>query len=152
MGVTTRKKNDSYKRSSLQNKRLSETLKRKYAAGWKPFSDEWKLERSIDMKRRWRSGEMAEKTKITSIKKYGVEHWTQTAIARQNLSLRLSQKIYSPAMRRNMSLGARRRIRTRRESLYTFANGGIRQDLNCYFRSNWEANFRICLVIRGIMK
>lgn len=40
-----------------------------------------------------------------------------------------------------MSLGAQKRLRTRRETLYTSAHGGTRYDLQMYFRSNWEANF-----------
>jgi len=39
-----------------------------------------------------------------------------------------------------MSLGARRRLRTKRETLYTSARGGFRDDVGQYFRSGWEAN------------
>jgi hypothetical protein len=39
-----------------------------------------------------------------------------------------------------MSIGASKRVRTKRE-LYTNGVGGFRDDLQQYFRSNWEANF-----------
>jgi hypothetical protein len=41
----------------------------------------------------------------------------------------------------DQSIGARKRLRTKRETHYTSANGGYRDDLKIYVRSGWEANF-----------
>lgn len=49
-----------------------------------------------------------------------------------------------------MSISAARRVRTKRETLYTSARGGIRSDLNVYFRSCWEANFARILQGSGV--
>lgn len=48
-----------------------------------------------------------------------------------------------------MSIAAQNRLRTKRETLYTSAKGGFREDLNCYFRSMWEANFARVLTLQG---
>ena len=47
-----------------------------------------------------------------------------------------------------MRLGAARRIRNAR-SHYELGNGGFRDDLGHYVRSNWEANFARIMKIQG---
>src|SRR3990167_3875993 len=50
-------------------------------------------------------------------------------------------RVHTDETRRRMSISAGKRVRTKRETNYTSAKGGIREDLNQYFRSNWEANY-----------
>lgn len=69
------------------------------------------------------------------------KHWTKTNEGKQRISKLLTGRIHSAQSRANMSRGARRRLRTKRETLYTSAKGGYRSDLCRYFRSCWEANF-----------
>lgn len=152
LGVATRMKNDSYERTPEQNRKLSASMKLKYADGWQPASSEWKQRRSEDMKRRWASGLMASQTKAAALKKYGVEHWTKSDEGRAAISKLHSGRRYSKDVRRKMSLSARRRLRTKRETLYTSARGGCRADLGgMYFRSNWEANFARIMNYRGVV-
>jgi DNA-directed RNA polymerase subunit RPC12/RpoP len=109
--VKTRKESGSYVRSDAQNEKLSESLRKKYESGWNPNTEEHREKLSQQMKSRWSDGTMAEKTKETSLRKYGVYHHTQ-------------RKEYVNAAAK-----------------FSFAKQGYRKDLNVYFRSAWEANF-----------
>lgn len=109
--VESRKQNGTYIRSKEQNEKLSATLKKKYESGWNPNTEEHCKKLSASMKRRWSDGSMAEKTKETSLQKFGVLHHTQRA--------------------EYIKMVAK----------FSFAKRGFREDLGCYFRSSWEANF-----------
>ena len=116
--VATRQARGSYERTAEQNEKLSRTLKKKYESGWNPNTDELKSKMSINMKAAWASGSFREKSRRACLKKYGTDHWMQ------------SEKAYKMLVKR---------IQT------SWAKQGYREDLDCYFRSSWEANFaRIC--------
>jgi len=143
--VSTRKHNGSYKRTKEQNKKLSESLKKKYKDGWNPNTEEHKKKLSKIMKDAWASGEFESKSKKTCLKKYGKDHWMKTDKAKEYFSNSQKGKIISSETKTKMAISASKRIRTGKEKNFTNGNGYFRKDLNCYFRSNWEANFaRIC--------
>jgi hypothetical protein len=140
--TNSRKESGSYASSDEQRKKISATLKEKYAAGWNPNTDEHREKLSRQMKERWIDGTMAEKTKETSLKRYGVEHWTKSEDGKKSSSNLHKGRKHSDSIRRRMSISASNRVRNKRETLYTSAKGGRREDLNgAYFRSCWEANF-----------
>lgn len=138
-GVITRKENGSYKRTEAQNKKLSETLKQQYKSGKRKFSEDALENLSNGLKERWASGEMKKKSKETCMKKYGVTHWTKTKKAKDIMSELHKGRIFSLETKKNMSRSAAKRIK--KYKMYSFGNGGFREDLGIYVRSNWEANF-----------
>jgi len=138
-GVKTRKSNGSYERTEEQNKKLSETLKRQYDNGERKFSKEALEKLSKGLTERWASGEMKNKSQETCLKKYGVDHWTKASQSRIKLSNARKGFKFSKEVRRNMSKAAAKRIK--KYKIYSFGNGGFREDINLYVRSNWEANF-----------
>lgn len=109
--VKTRREAGSYVRTDSQNEKLSESLRKKYESGWNPNTEEHREKLSQQMKSRWSDGTMAEKTKETSLRKYGVYHHTQ------------------------------RDEYVKAAAKFSFAKQGYRDDLRIYFRSSWEANF-----------
>jgi DNA-directed RNA polymerase subunit RPC12/RpoP len=140
--VKTRKESGSYVRSDAQNEKLSESLRKKYESGWNPNTEEHREKLSQQMKSRWSDGTMAEKTKETSLRKYGVDHWTKSEEGKKNSSNLHKGRKHPESIRKKMSMSAANRVRNKRESLYTSAKGGKREDLGgMYFRSCWEANF-----------
>lgn len=147
-GVRTRKKNGSYKRTEEQNRKLSETLKRQYANGERKFSKEALEKLSKGLAERWASGEMKNKSQETCLKKYGVDHWTKASQVKIKLSNARRGFKFSKEVRRNMSKAAAKRIK--KYKIYSFGNGGFREDINLYVRSNWEANFARVLVYNKI--
>lgn len=134
-----RKSNGSYKRTKQQNEKLSISLKEKYKSGWNPNTEEHKLKISKLSKEKWASGEMGKKIKQYYIKKYGVDHWTKSEEGKLKLSKQSKGRVFSDNARHNMSIAAQNRIKFK--SVYTTGNGGIREDIGFYVRSNWEANF-----------
>lgn len=138
-GVKTRKINGSYERSEEQNKKLSATLKRQYDNDERKLSKEVLEKLSKGLKERWASGEMKNKSQETCLKKYGVDHWTKTSQARIKLSNARKGFKFSKEVRNNMSKSAAKRIK--KYKIYSFGNGGFREDIDLYVRSNWEANF-----------
>lgn len=148
--VKTRKEKGSYIRSQEQNEKLSNSLKEKYKDGWNPNTPEHCEKLSNNMKNRWADGSMREKSKESSLKKYGVDHWTKSEGAKDKLSSISKGRKFSIEARKNMSIGASNRVRNKRELTYTSAKGGCREDLNgMYFRSCWEANFARILNLQG---
>jgi hypothetical protein len=144
-GVDTRNENGSYERTDEQNKKLSDTLKKKYASGEIKLSDEGRKRLSDSMKLNWESGNMDKSTKRTCQEKYGVDHWMKTDEAKKQFSERLTGRTYSKETIEKMSIAQCNRVRKGKETLFSNGNGRYREDLDCYFRSNWEANFaRIC--------
>jgi hypothetical protein len=146
--VETRNERGSYVRSEEQNEKLSSTLREKYEAGWDPLTEVGRQKLSSGMKSRWRDGSMRSKSVATTLEKHGVTHWTQSAEGRAILSKKSSGRKFSDATRKNMSLGAARRIRENNNH-YARGNGGFREDLGHYVRSNWEANFARILKLQG---
>lgn len=140
--VKTRKEAGSYVRTASQNEKLSESLRKKYESGWNPNTEEHREKLSQQMKSRWSDGTMAEKTRETSLRKYGVDHWTKSEEGKKNSSDLHKGRKHPEPIRKKMSVSAAKRVRNKRESLYTSAKGGKREDLGgVYFRSCWEANF-----------
>jgi len=146
--VETRRLRGSYVRSEDQNKKLSSTLKKKYMDGWEPLSEEGRQKLSLGMKNRWLNGTMREKSVLTTLEKYGVTHWTQSEEGRKSLSSISKGRKLSDDARKNMSQGAARRIRENNNRCER-GNGGYREDLGHYVRSNWEANFARILRLQG---
>jgi hypothetical protein len=143
--VSTRKNKGSYTRTEEQNKKLSETLKKKYEDGWNPNTKEHKEKLSKIMKNAWASGDFKRKSKETCRQKYGTDHWMKISEAKLKFSDIFTGRKFSIETRKKMSKSAAERIRTGKCKLNSNGNGYFRKDLNCYFRSNWEANFaRIC--------
>jgi hypothetical protein len=147
-GVETRKLNGSYERTEDQNRKLSETLKSQYKSGERKFSKEALEKLSKGLTKRWASGEMKNKTQETCLKKYGVNHWTKSKQAKKKLSNTRKGFKFSKKVRHNMSKAAVKRIKKYR--IYSFGNGGFREDINLYVRSNWEANFARVLKYKKI--
>ena len=140
--VKTRKESGSYARTDAQNEKLSESLRKKYASGWNPNTEEQRKKNSEMMKKGWIDGTIPQKIKETSLKKYGVDHWTKTDKGKNFLSSINKGRKFSKDTRFKMSVSASKRVRDKRETLYTSARGGRREDLGgAYFRSCWEANF-----------
>lgn len=146
--VATRYARGSYERSEEQNEKLSITLKTKYESGWNPNTEEHREKLSEGMKARWQDGSMRKKSVATTLEKYGVEHWAQSEEGKTVLSQRSRGRKFSDETRKNMSQGAARRIRENNNH-YERGNGGFREDLGHYVRSNWEANFARILKIQG---
>ena len=128
--VATRKSNGSYTPTTEQNRKKSETLKELYASGKRVITDHQRKVSSETMKKTWEEGRIDT-----------ANHWSRTEQGKKRISEAGTGRFHSEATRRNMSLSQQKRIRTRRETYYTSAHGGTRQDLGMYFRSNWEANF-----------
>jgi len=138
--VKTRYSRGSYKRSDTQNKKLSDTLRQKYAEGWQPLSDEGRKKLSDSMKSMWQTGKMSEMTKLSCQERYGVEHWTKSTVGKYKLSILNTGRVFSESTRSNMSVAASNRVRQNNNHVQR-GNGGFREDLGHYVRSNWEANF-----------
>lgn len=139
--VQTRKLRGSYACSKAQSEKAIATIRCRYGSFAACQSDESRKKNSEKLKAFWASGEMARKTKETSLMKFGVEHWSQTTIRREFTSKLHAGRVHSSETRKKMSELATKRLLSKREVLYTSANGGFRSDLGLYFRSNWEANF-----------
>jgi hypothetical protein len=91
---------------------------------------------------------MREKTAASSIERWGVEHWTKSEEGRQFASTLHKGRTHKDSARKNMSIGAARRIREN-NSRSERGKGGYREDLGHYVRSNWEANFARILKLQG---
>ena len=148
--VKTRKESGSYARTDKQNEKLSESLRKKYALGWNPNTEEQRKKNSETMKKGWVDGTIPQKMKETCFKKYGEDHWTKTDKAKNFLSSINKGRRFSDDTRLRMSVSASKRVRNKRETFYTSARGGRREDLGgMYFRSCWEANFARILNYAG---
>jgi hypothetical protein len=133
--VAKRHANGNYAQTEEQKEKKRISCKATYASR-DVFSPELRVKFSETMKKNWREG------KIDT-----ANHWSKTPEGKARLSaISLGRKL---GPQPNMSLGAQRRLRTKRETLYTSAHGGTREDLGMYFRSNWEANFARILNLQG---
>jgi hypothetical protein len=133
--VLKRKTLGNYVQSEESKRKKSESVRATYASR-DVFSHKLRQKFSETMKKNWVDGKID-----TS------NHWAKTQEGRARISARVKGKKLGPQP--NMSIAAQNRLRTKRESLYTSANGGIRSDLKCYFRSSWEANFARILNYEG---
>lgn len=125
--VATRHARNSYAQTDKQREKLRVSCKATYASR-DVFSPELRKKFSETMKKNWAEG------RIDTAK-----HWTKTPEGKAKLSA--AHKGVKLGPQPNMSIAASKRVRSKREMLYTSANGGTRPDLGQYFRSNWEANF-----------
>ncbi len=125
--VAKRKARGNYVQTEESKRKKSDSVKSTWATR-EVFSDEVREKLSQTMKRNWAEG------KIDSS-----NHWSKSPEGRAKISARVKGKKLGPQPK--MSIAAQNRLRSKRESLYTSARGGFRSDLNCYFRSSWEANF-----------
>lgn len=118
-------------RTEEQNRKTSESCRRTYAE--RGVSSETRQKLSIANKRARAAG------KFDHIN--GENHWTKRPEAKVKLSAVNKGRVFSLVARQHMSIGARKRLRTKRETHYTSAKGGYRADIGLYVRSGWEANF-----------
>lgn len=137
MMVTSRRSRGNYTQTTEQKQIKRDIMLRLYASGERTTSLELRKKFSETMKRSWISG------KITAD-----NHWAKTLEGRARISARVKGKKLGPQPK--MSLAAQKRLRTKRETLYTSAHGGFRVDLGKYFRSGWEANFARILTNLGL--
>lgn len=135
MMVAKRRSAGTYTWSEEQKQKVRESVKATYASR-AVFTEAHREKFRETMKRNWREGHID-----------ATNHWTKTMEGRARLSAMARGRKLGPQPK--MSLGAQRRLRTKRETLYTSAQGGFRQDLCQYFRSNWEANFARILNLLG---
>jgi hypothetical protein len=136
--VAARRANGTYKTTPEQNEKRAATMRDAYSSGRRLTSDEQRKKFSETMKRTWAEGRID-----TS------NHWSKTPEGKERISRATKGTVHTAESRKNMSLGAQRRLRSKREMLYTSARGGFRDDLGQYFRSSWEANFARVLNHRG---
>lgn len=134
-GVAARRENGSYKRTEEQNEKLSKTLKEQYASGDREITvnqalDWWKIATEEQKKQR------IENRKKTVTKKSGVGHWSQTIEGRKRISEIHSGKHVPPERMKALSQAA-----MKSHNMHSRSKKGIREDLGCFFRSTWEANY-----------
>ena len=146
--VDTRNERGSYIRSVEQNKKLSDTLTKKYENGWNPHTEEVRKKQSDSMKDAWSSGAMKDKSQKKCIEKYGVDHWTKSDEGKKKMSVVNTGRFFSDETRKKMKIASSKRIRDN-NNFSSFARGGIREDLGHYVRSGWEANFARTLIFDG---
>ena len=144
--VIVRKMNGSYKRTKEQNIKMVRSLKKTYEERGYTLSKEHRESNSNSFKRRWASGEQQEKVRKTYLEKYGVDHWTKSVEGRLKLSKQGKGKTVSKEAKKRISIAASKRCAA---TQHTHANGGFRNDLGFYVRSNWEANVARLLKLRN---
>jgi hypothetical protein len=135
-GVSQRHAKGSYERTEEQNRKMVEAMQKIREAGGCQISDEKKKLLSEKLKKSWASGEQAKKQKKTCIEKYGVEHHMKLPEFRNLTKIRQTGRKISEQTRKKYSEHARRQ-----NHRFSRCRGGIRNDLNTYFRSSWEANY-----------
>lgn len=133
--ISKRKERNNYSQSEESKRKKSISVRNTYATKV-VFSVELRAKFSETMKKNWATG------KITSD-----NHWAKTQKGKQFLSNCFKGKKLGRQIK--MSLAAQKRLRTKRETHYSSARGGFRSDLNCYFRSMWEANFARILTFQN---
>jgi len=143
--VNKRNKNGSYIMNLEQKQKISSSLKESYENGSRLVTIS---EAHEAVKDKDRTCERIKRQKQTNVKKYGVEHWSQTLEGRKKISKIHSGKICSPEQLKKMSLASREKLKN--TNMYSLSKKGIRKDLNCFFRSTWEANYARYLNFIGI--
>lgn len=117
IGVNKRKSKGSYIRTEKQNQRLSDSIRKIVEASGKIFKIRGK-------KREW------------YLQKHGVSHWSQTPEGRKRISEIHSGKKQPPGHQRRMVEAS-----LKSQNVHSRSKKGIREDLGCFFRSTWEANY-----------
>lgn len=131
--------NGTYVRTEEQNRKTAESCKRTYAEhGVSP-----------ETRAKLRVANLAARAAGKFDHVNGENHWTKRPEAKAQLSVINKGRVFSTVARQHMSIGARKRIRTKRETHYTSAHGGYRSDIGIYVRSGWEANFARILMHLG---
>ena len=141
--VNKRRVNGSYVMSEEQKEKIRTTAIEMYS------KDEMKEKISKAVKKANQLDPTIKVRSQATRKANGQPHWTQTDDGKKRMSDMHKGRKHSEESRRNMSLGAQKRNRTKRETNYTSARGGRREDLNMYFRSCWEANFARIMNFQG---
>lgn len=136
----TRHERGSYKQTEEQNRKRVATIRTRHGSFAACQTQDSRKKCSERSKLAWHLGLM-EKLEKACLIKYGVTHWMKTEEGRAMASKLHLGRVHTDETRRRMSISAGKRVRTKRETNYTSAKGGIREDLNQYFRSNWEANY-----------
>jgi len=144
-GVAKRKENGSYKRTQEQNNKKVASLAKLQAVGKCKISNEKKQKLSKLLKNRWATRKMHNNCKEANIEKYGVVHHMKTPEHRARNSKLHKGKIVSIETRKKLSLNAQKQTHR-----FSRCRGGYREDLGCYFRSSWEANYARLLTYLGI--
>lgn len=148
----TRHENGSYVRTEEQNRLMSESLRRtnredptindrRSASLLKTFAERPESRKLLSEKvrQRWNDGWVPNVPK-------GDDHWTRQPGATEKLSANAKGNKLTPEQRAKCSQKAQER---HAEGNFTRGKGGFREDLGCYFRSRWEANFARVLNEQG---
>lgn len=145
LSVMTRKNNGTYIRTEEQNKRMIASIKRIRANGGMKLSKTGIENIRKAAKQRGGDPMFGEKMKGTHMKKHGVHHWTQTEKGRKRLSEIHTGKYVPPERIKALTQAAMKSI-----SMHSRSKKGIREDLKCFFRSTWEANYARYLNYIGV--
>jgi hypothetical protein len=132
--VNTRRENGSYVHTEEWKKNLSETFQKQVREGTFVVR-----------------GPLTEKGRasmIAAISGPQPNHWTKTDEGKQRVSQIHKGKNVPLEARRNMSRAQRKFRDDHPERVYTRGDGGFREDLGHYVRSNWEANFARILIFQ----
>lgn len=134
--VLKRHSEGSYIRTEEQNRRMVEAMKAVRANGGCRWSDKAKKEAKLRSQNPEIRGKITAKARETYIQKCGVGHWSQTLEGRQRISEIHSGKKQPPGHQRAMVEAA-----LKSQNVHSRSKKGIREDLGCFFRSTWEANY-----------
>lgn len=134
-GVANRKENGSYERTQNQNEKLSKTLKEQYASGDREITlnqaHDWWRNATIEQKK-----QLIKNRRKTSAKRNGANHWSQTPEGRKRISEIHKGKYVSIEKMQALSQKA-----LKSQTMHSRSKKGFREDIGCFFRSTWEANY-----------
>jgi len=154
LSVARRKENGTYIQTEEQKAKISESLKAAYASGKHSVTIEAALQaanksaekedivrrRVKTYQERYGSGDgkatVLEKARKTTLEKLGVEHWSQSMEGREKISSIHAGKHVPPERIKALSQAA-----MKSQTMYSRSKKGFREDLGCFFRSTWEANY-----------
>ena len=135
LGVLARKQKGSYKRTKEQNRKMVASMQTLRADGGYKFTQQG-IE-NIRAAAQKRGGDPLFGEKMKAYKEeHKILHWSQTPEGRKRLSEIHTGKVVPAEHLRRMADAALRSHNTHSRS-----KKGIRQDLGCFFRSTWEANY-----------
>ena len=135
-GVFVRKTRGTYERTEEQNNRMVESLRIIRQNGGGKLSQ--KGIENIRAAAKIRGGDplFGEKMKGAYMKKHGIAHWSQTKEGKEKISKIHSGKCVPIERIQSLSQKA-----LKSQKMYSRSKKGIREDLGCFFRSTWEANY-----------
>lgn len=128
--ITTARANGAYEWDDARRKLLSDSTRKAMKRRTNVFATE----------------EGKSKIRATLLERYGVENWKQTPEGRAASVTSNSARTISVETRKKHSVNARRQMKG---GLKSRGIAGVRADLNCAFRSTWEANYARVLQIEG---